>query len=175
MKAGSSKVNDARESKVLRTAFLVDIDNICANGMAPKHMVEAAVSAIHQHYRPGVNDQIYCAATAVAAYFCKATWPGCTVRIGRGPDGSDLCLLRDGDPKWLISRFDRVVIASGDGIFATLAAELIAAGIQVEVANGLSKVSHKLSSIAPVRQLQVGRPVAHMQSIYVDVKSIDAA
>ena len=146
--------------KLGRTAFIVDIDNLCGSGLAPKQMVEGAVGAIHNRYRPTENDLVYCAATALAAYHCKAIWPGCTVRVGRGQDGSDLQLLKDADPKWLAERFTRVVIASGDGIFATLATDLIGMGVRVEVAVGNGGVSSKLKSLAPVIRLGIGSPIA---------------
>jgi uncharacterized LabA/DUF88 family protein len=157
----STKVQEkSGNQKEGRTAFIVDIDNLCGSGLAPKQMVEGAVGAIHNRYRPTENDLVYCAATALAAYHCKAIWPGCTVRVGRGQDGSDLRLLKDADPKWLAERFSRVVIASGDGIFATLATDLIGLGVRVEVAVGNGGVSSKLKSLAPVIRLGVGSPTA---------------
>ena len=143
-----------------RTAFIVDIDNLCGSGLAPKHMVEGAVGAIHNRYHPSGNDLVYCAATALAAYHCKAVWPSCTVRVGRGQDGSDLQLLKDADPKWLAERFSRVVIASGDGIFAELATDLVGMGVRVEVAVGNGGVSSKLKSLAPIIRLGVTSPTA---------------
>lgn len=143
-----------------RTAYFIDIDNLCGSGVAPKQMVEISVGALRARYRPQSTDLVYCAATAIAAYHCKAAWPGCSVRIGRGPDGADLQLLNDAKPEWLAARFDRVVIASGDGIFAPLAEELIKSGLKVEFAVGNGGVSKKISQIGPVVRLPISHPKA---------------
>jgi uncharacterized LabA/DUF88 family protein len=149
-----------KSTKSGRTAFFVDIDNICGSGLAPKLMVESSVGAIKSRYRPESTDLVYCAATALAAYHCKAVWPGCSVRVGRGQDGSDLQLLNDAKPEWLAARFERVVIASGDGIFAPLAQKLIDLGVIVEFAVGNGAVSRKISQLAPVVKLQISAPKA---------------
>jgi len=145
-----------------RTAYFLDVDNLCGSGLAPKHQVEAALIAIRAKFHPSKDDQIYCAATAKAAFYCKQYWPDCSVRVGRGIDGSDICLLNDADPQWLSKRFERVVIASADGIFAELAIELQKLGVKVVIAATSQKVSHKLRAVAPVVVLSVSTPVHYL-------------
>jgi hypothetical protein len=69
-------------------------------------------------------------------------------------------LLNDAKPEWLATRFERVVIASGDGIFAPLAQKLIDLGVIVEFAVGNGAVSRKISQLAPVVKLQISAPKA---------------
>ena len=145
-----------------RTAYFLDVDNLCGSGLAPKHQVEAALIAIRAKFHPSVDDQVYCAATAKAAFYCKQYWPDCSVRVGRGIDGSDICLLNDADPQWLSQRFERVVIASADGIFSDLAIELQKLSVKVVVAATSQKVSNKLRAVAPVVLLDVSTPVQYL-------------
>lgn len=119
--------------------------------------------AIRMRFQPDETDQIFCAATAKAAFFCKQFWPKCSVRVGRGADGSDLRLLNDADPVWLSQRFNRVVIASADGIFAELAQQLQQLGVKVVIASTTAKVSHKLRSVAQVVVLEVSMPFMYLE------------
>src|SRR5687767_12868684 len=43
---------------------------------------------------------------------------------GGGHDAADLRLIRECDPRWIAGRFGRVVIGSGDHLFAELAGRL---------------------------------------------------
>jgi hypothetical protein len=169
-KQGNNKISNISQASRQgsgegRTAYFLDVDNLCQSGLAPKHMVEASLMAIRMRFQPNETDQIFCAATAKAAFFCKQYWPKCSVRVGRGADGSDLRLLNDADPVWLSKRFNRVVIASADGIFAELAQQLQQLGVKVVIASMTAKVSHKLLAVAPVVVLEASIP-----TLYLDPK-----
>ncbi len=125
----------------LRTAYLLDIDNLCGQAMATEMAILEVLDAFKKQCKPGENDQVYCAATAKAALMVKMNQPGFNVKVGRGKDGSDLRLLDIADPVWLAARFDRVVIGSGDGIFSELAANLAGLGLPVEVLCGHGSLS----------------------------------
>jgi uncharacterized LabA/DUF88 family protein len=62
-------------------------------------------------------------------------------------------------------RFNRVVIASADGIFAELAQQLQQLGVKVVIASMTAKVSHKLLAVAPVVVLEASIP-----TLYLDPK-----
>jgi hypothetical protein len=147
--------------KTIRTAYLLDIDNLCGAPMASDAQVRQVLDTFTSQYQPGKQDQVYCAATAKAAYAVKFQRPGFTVHVGRGKDGSDLRLLDIGDPQWLKQRFDRVVIGSGDGIFGPLVQTLTELGIQVEVICGHGAMSRSFGEIAACCQnsesLRLGR------------------
>jgi len=165
-KNSNSSQASSQDSGKGRTAYFLDVDNLCQSGLASKHLVEASLMAIRMRFQPFETDQIFCAATAKAAFFCKQFWPKCSVRVGRGVDGSDLRLLNDADPVWLSQRFNRVVIASADGIFAELAQQLQQLGVKVIIASTTAKVSHKLLAVAPVVVLEAPIP-----SLYLDPKN----
>ena len=53
--------------------------------------------------------------------------------MGRGINGADHALIEVLSEERMPQRFNAVVIASGDGIFASVAADLAAAGLEVTV------------------------------------------
>ena len=57
-------------------------------------------------------------------FHAKNSWPQARVVLGVGRDGADHALLDVLDHEDVGARFSRVVIVSGDGIFANAAAEL---------------------------------------------------
>jgi hypothetical protein len=78
------------------------------------------------------------------------SWPGALLRIGRGADGADLALLAEAPLDWVASRFDRVVIGSGDGIFVDLVRQLRLHGRRVTVVGRSGSVAGKLRRAADV-------------------------
>ena len=131
-----------------RTAFLLDIDNLCGSPQATEAQVLQVFKTLEAKYKLTSADQVYCAATAQAAFWVKKHRPGFTVKVGRGKDGSDLKLLEIGDPEWLKNQFDRVVIGSGDGIFGPLAQSLVNLGVNVEVTCGHGAMARSIHRLA---------------------------
>jgi hypothetical protein len=85
-------------------------------------------------------------ALAIAA---RSEWPGTLLRVARGPDGADHALLNElRDVRWIASHFDRVIIGSGDGIFARVIGEIREQGIAVGVLAGERSVSRELTRSA---------------------------
>lgn len=64
---------------------------------------------------------------------------------GGGADAADLRILSEVDPTWTAKRFARVVIGSGDHIFATLAAELRSAGAATWAVSWRDQMSRELA------------------------------
>jgi hypothetical protein len=131
----------------IRTAYILDIDNLCGEPLASYKSVKVVLDYFIEQYQPGHVDQVYCAATAEAAFAVKKLCPGFAVKVGRGVDGSDLCLLAIADPTWLKARFDRVVIGSGDGIFSPLAHQLINLGLEVEIISRPGSLSRSFERV----------------------------
>ena len=71
-------------------------------------------------------------------------WPGARVVVGHGPDGADRALLEELADR-VPQRFDSVVLASGDGIFADAVASLIAQHVAVTV------VAHEVGTNSKLR------------------------
>lgn len=147
---------------IIRTAYLLDIDNLAGSGQATQPDVLAVVKAFEQECRPGVNDQVYCAATAMAAFHLKALRPGYTVLVGRGQDGTDRRLLDLAEPNHMAKRFQRVVVGSGDGIFAPLVSALRARGLKVSVLKGRGHIAHQLYRAVGTVKVTQANPVVSL-------------
>lgn len=128
----------------VRTAFLVDIDNLCRSGQPDRATVEAMFAAVDGLCAPGPDDQVYCAGTYLSAWHAKSVRSGYCTRVGRGPDGADHQLLALAEVDFLSRRFDRVVIGSGDHIFADRIRELVQAGLGVDVFARYGSVAREL-------------------------------
>lgn len=135
---------DTAVAPQVRTLCLVDIENMACNS----RVQQAKVSRIQRRLSAtaGLNhdDHVVIAAGPLSAQAAWRGWKGAARRLlGRGQDGADRALLAAVDDlQWVADRFDRVVIASGDHIFAPTVAALQTRGIDVLVVAppvGLSK------------------------------------
>ena len=126
-----------------RTLHLVDAENLAGS---PRFTL-ADAAAVERAYRavvsPGPTDQFVVATSHHAAFPAWFAWPHSARRLVQsGPDGADLALLEVIEREAVAERFARVVIGSGDGIFALAAARLHASGSAVTVVSrrrGLSR------------------------------------
>ncbi len=80
----------------------------------------------------------------LAQHFAFTDHTSCQLFVRRGHDGADLALLGWGSPELIARRFDRLVVASGDGIFAGIVHTLRDFGLRVEVLYGNGGVSRRL-------------------------------
>jgi hypothetical protein len=88
-------------------------------------------------------------------------WPHARYRIRSGPDGAGLELLDVLLNEDIAARFTHVAIGSGDGVFATAAACLAAAGVWVTVVSRVRGLSPRLRLAAcEVIYLDAPRPAA---------------
>lgn len=126
-----------------RAIHLVDAENLSGS----TSFTVAQAIAVQRSYlalvSPGPVDQFVLATSHFAALTAWFAWPHSTRRLVQsGPDGADLALLDVIEHERVGERFGRVVIGSGDGIFALPAAQLQAAGCAVTVVSrrrGLSR------------------------------------
>jgi hypothetical protein len=128
-----------------RILHLLDVENLIGsptfgfeNALTIRRMYTAVAPA-------GSVDQVVLATShhsALAAWFA---WPPSARRLLRsGPDGADLALLDVLAFERAESRFDRVVIGSGDGIFSLASARLQEAGCAVTVVTRRDCLSRQL-------------------------------
>ena len=125
---------------------LIDAENLGRGprvAVADAAHIQRAYDAVAPH---GVIDQLVVATSHHAAKSYWFAWPCAARRLVRsGPDGADLELLAVLANEDVAARFDRVVIGSGDGIFAIGAAELQAAGCAVTVVTRSGALSRQLA------------------------------
>lgn len=115
-----------------RTYHLLDVENLACGCGAYSHAradYEAAVGV-------GPNDVIVVGCDISQLFAVHDVFPTCRLHPGRGPDGADLALIDAVvlDLDRMAEQFDRLVIGSGDHIFATVAHRARAAGLVVEAA-----------------------------------------
>lgn len=145
-----------------RTLHLLDLENLCGDPGAGAEAIAGVISEYQKQVRIAPRDQVVVATNAKQAFAAKANLPGACVRIGRGVDGADYELLAECDPKDAARRFSRVIIGSGDHIFATLAAELTRRMVVVGVVSRRRSLSADLQRRASfLRLLQdLGTPIS---------------
>lgn len=126
-----------------RRLAVVDIENLI--GGAVLHPTEAAW-ARRRLIEAGVlteADQAVIGTSHVGLVHIGMAWTRQRYVLGSGPDGADLALLDVLDED-LPAKYDEVVLASGDGIFAGAVAELCAAGLSVHVVAVRNRLSRRL-------------------------------
>jgi len=139
---------DRRRPGPDRALVLVDAENIAS--MALPSELRCATDRAELRRAIGVreNDHVIVASSHLAAKAVWWAWPAARRIVKSGPDGADLALLRAVDAEDICARFTRIVIASGDGIFADLAIELTDMGTEVIVVARRGSISIRLAESA---------------------------
>ena len=125
---------------------MVDVENLAGTPTLTPEIV-SAVRALYLEV-VGVNegDHVVIASSHHGAYGAWMGWSDNPRRLlGSGPDGADNCLLGVLSGEKVATRFNHVVIGSGDGIFSTAAAQLQEAGVAVTVVSRPGSLSRQLS------------------------------
>lgn len=131
-----------------RRLHLVDIENL-AGASAPSLGQVREVQGLYTDCLPvGAMDQVVIASSHLTLLNAALGWPGARYRVRSGPDGADLELLDVLLYENVASRFSEVVIGSGDGVFASVAAILAASGVWVTVASRRGHLSRRLELAA---------------------------
>ncbi|HVV38346.1 MAG TPA: NYN domain-containing protein [Acidimicrobiales bacterium] len=113
-----------------RSYHLIDLENQLGDTAWDEAAVELIAQQYHDLVVPGPDDLVFVAVNRSLAFAAKSAFPGAEVKVARGKDGADLALIFHERVDWLAERFDRVVVASGDHIFAGLLASLRLAGVE---------------------------------------------
>lgn len=121
-----------------RVLALVDMATVLEDDSTCDLHVDALWSAFTAAVDLGPNDQIVVGSTPRSA---PAIWFGLTQKntrhvVGRGPGGSHRALLDAVDIDHAATRYDELVIASGNGGFTPLAIAAAARGMRVHIVTG---------------------------------------
>jgi len=140
---------------VPRTLHLIDLENLCPHG----NVTARTVDRVWQLYtsRVGVynDDGVVVAVDGSRALTASRALPS-EIRLltGRGRNGADRVLLGVVDIAWTKRCFERVVVASGDHVFAPSIRECQAAGMPVELVAGCGGVARVLTDTGvPIHRL----------------------
>jgi hypothetical protein len=142
-----------------RTLHLVDVENLVGSGRPTARDLEA----VHRLYRElqlvGGQDHIVVACNPYVAVEVADAWAPARLRVGHGPSGADLQLLDVALHERITSRFDHVVIGSGDGVFTEVTVGLQAAGLPVTVVSRRGHLALRLR-MAASQVLYLDEPLA---------------
>jgi hypothetical protein len=117
-----------------RTLHLMDIENLLGTGRPAESEVLEALEQYSELVDVAGPNQVIVACNHGAARVvgcCLGEGPRLLIRSGR--DGADLALLDVLCCESVERRFDHLVLASGDGIFAERVAEITSLGVPVTV------------------------------------------
>ena len=139
---------DRRRIDTDRTLVLVDAENIASVALPSEGRCTADRTELRRALRVRESDHVIVASSHRAATAVWWAWPAARRIVKSGPDGADLALLGAVDIDDVSARFTRIVIASGDGIFADLAIQLAERGAEVIVIARQGSISRRLAESA---------------------------
>jgi hypothetical protein len=133
---------------VSRSVHLIDVENLLGGVDFTEMDVTGLISRYSGVAPKAPLDHLVVASSHRAAPAVWFGWPEARRLVQSGPNGADLALLRVIEHERLAARYDRVVIGSGDGIFAEPAAALQELGVKVLVVARRDGLSRRLQMAA---------------------------
>lgn len=124
---------------------LIDVENLLGTPWFTRHAV-ADLRRVYDTVSAASNPAHYLVGTSASQNLVEAGlgWGQGQLVFSKGKDGAERAMLAEVTLA-AASRYDRVVIGSGDGIFADLAASLQSVGIAVRVVSRQRSLSKALS------------------------------
>lgn len=116
-----------------RRLVVVDIENLVGGAVTCARQARTACELFDFTRVSEPGDHVVIGASHFSILHSGLGWPNTRLVVGSGVDGADRALLEVLTEERVESRFDEVVIASGDGIFAEIATDLAEAGVRVTV------------------------------------------
>lgn len=118
---------------LMRRMFVIDIENVVGGArnvtfegaMWARRILEAEMGMMAEEHA------VVAVSASQALIPAAAAFRGKSLRVRFGESGADHALIDAIDVRHTATRYADVVIASGDGIFADLAARLAGAGVRV--------------------------------------------
>lgn len=148
-----------------RRLVLVDIENIANGPCLRAETVRWVKHAVTNAAKIGASDHVVVATSHINLLPVGCNWSGIRYVVRSGPDGADLALL-DVLTEDIPGRYEHVVLASGDGIFAPAVARLARAGVTTTVLGLRGTVARTLQLAASrVIYLPGERPMADPQVV----------
>lgn len=128
-----------------RALHLVDIENLVGGTVSARMDVNCALATYRRLAAVGPGDHVIIGAGPTLLPTAGQACRGARSVLGRGIDGADQALLSElRDVAWVATHYDRVVLGSGDGIFADALAAVRACGIAVGVVALSDQISWRL-------------------------------
>lgn len=140
-----------------RTIHLIDIENLCGQPVVTVERAREARAAYENRITIGEHDLIVVASSRMSAFAAYAVWPEARRLWRDGKDGADICLAQVITFEGLPERFNRVVLASGDGGFTEFVEYLTARNVTVDVVGLERHLAYRLA-IAATRCITLDLP-----------------
>ena len=132
-----------------RTLHLLDIENLMGGPHQGADALEEAIRSYFEAVGHGPEDHVVVACNPALVVTVGRQRQGGRILIGHGPDGADRALLSQlRCLDWIASRYDRVIVGSGDGIFTEIVRELVGIGVPVGVISRPQALAHVLARAA---------------------------
>jgi hypothetical protein len=132
-----------------RTLHLIDIENLMGGPRNSPVILQLASELYKESVPTRFDDHFVLAANRGLAVQAGLSWPSAQLLVGNGKDGADLALIqRISDIEWISARYDRVILGSGDGIFASHLSALRALGIAIGIVAPIGTISRRLVGTA---------------------------
>ena len=132
-----------------RTLHLVDLENLAGGtdqGIRP--LVDAA-GAFRAAAHPAIGDHLFVGVNPSLGMYAADLFPTARLCVRGGTDGADLAILGAlPEAHHIAENYHRVVVGSGDHIFASLVRSLVERGIPVEVVALSGSISRELAAAA---------------------------
>jgi hypothetical protein len=131
-----------------RALRVVDVENLVGASRATPATLRATATKLHRIAPRSPRDHEIVGTDPRLLLAAATAWPGARYLLGRGPSGADRELAQVLHDERIEQRFDHVVIASGDGQFAPVAAMLASQGCRVTVIARRGCLSRRLQLAA---------------------------
>lgn len=135
-------------SRAPRALHLVDVENLVGSGSPTNHDVARCVTAYRRLRVLRDDDLIVVACNPAIGVSVGLSWRSARLLVRRGTSGADLALVDVALRERVDSRFDQVVVASGDGLFVDAVGYLQRRGVSVTVVAPLESLSRRLRMAA---------------------------
>jgi len=131
-----------------RRLVAMDIENVNGGAVGSRSLADAAYNEVAEAIALRDDEQIVIGVGPSSLLAVGQSQPRSRLVMGRGLDGADHALLAVLGGESLASRFDEIVIVSGDGIFTEVAAWLAREGAHVTVVARECKLARRLKFAA---------------------------
>jgi hypothetical protein len=128
-----------------RGVHLIDVENLLGTAVPDPVQARQLRARYLRLVGVGILDHVVIASSHLALRNTGGWWPSARYLVRSGPDGADRALLDVVGRERIAERFRQVTIASGDGLFAQVAAGLVAAGCEVIVVSRRAALSRQLA------------------------------
>lgn len=137
-----------RQRSPRRRFMAMDIENINGGALSRETNAQAAFRAVADAIGLADYEQVVIGVGPSSLLAAGLGCPRARVVMGRGISGADYALLQVLREEQIADRFDEVVIVSGDGIFAEVAAWLAFKGVKVTIVAREGRLSRRLQLAA---------------------------